>query len=121
MKITYEERGFELEAEDGRDSLFLASFLKDISPEYRPILSNFIRVDMEEMYVKTTDRNGEELPGGETAPMEDCGIEEVFEKKPRSSDNPWGEIKKISFGGSVYSDDEMIEKTETLLEVLKKY
>lgn len=52
MKVEYSESGmFSLEAEDGRDELFLAQFLTRIPCEMHSVFSELISVDLDSMYV----------------------------------------------------------------------
>jgi hypothetical protein len=48
MKVIYGQfGGLELEIEDGRDMLWMKEFIENIPGNYKPLLSNFIRVDLE--------------------------------------------------------------------------
>lgn len=120
MKVDYNGYGsFELKAEDGRDELFLAEYLKSIPNEYRSVLSNFIRVDMDSMCVTDKDPDtGKKLPNGETMKMEDCDIGAVFDRANRKE--TWGPIVSLAFNSEYYMQDEMVKRIEKLLKYLKK-
>jgi len=93
MKIDYDDfGGFELEAEDGRDRVWLKEMIENIPKEYKPFLSNFFRVDMERGCVSE-----EKFSDGSCIPMEDSDLEKVVTKEKDGTEFCWGSIEKIRF------------------------
>lgn len=112
MKIDYNQfGGFEIEAENGMDRLWLRAMVENIPKEYKPFLSNFFRVDMEEMCVSK-----EKYDDGSSIPMTDCDLEETVED---DSDNEnqscWGGIEKIEFDPFGYYCEGLEERIKKAL------
>lgn len=84
MKINYTTVGFNMEAEDGRDILFMRSFLESIPKKSLKTLSNFMSVDLD-----TNCRV-------EDGPATDMDLEDIMDKDTKEN-TLWGDPVTINF------------------------